>query len=109
MKTPTPPLISRSRGNETPSQKSSSGFRDLNSSEGIGEAMHAFATELFPICRSITGNGLRTTLRRIQREIPITIHEVPSGTPVLDWTVPDEWNIRDAWIKNARGECVVDF
>jgi len=71
--------------------------------------MHAFATELFPICRSITGDGLRATLRRIQKEIPITIHEVPSGTPVLDWTIPDEWNIRDAWIANARGERVVDF
>ncbi|HWN96508.1 MAG TPA: DUF4910 domain-containing protein [Methylomirabilota bacterium] len=71
--------------------------------------MHALASELFPICRSITGDGLRATLRRIQREVPITIHEVPSGTPVLDWTIPDEWNIRDAWIKNARGERVVDF
>jgi aminopeptidase-like protein len=74
-----------------------------------GEWMHAFATELFPICRSITGDGLRGTLRRIQKEIPITIHEVPSGTPVLDWTIPDEWNISDAWIANASGERVVDF
>jgi len=74
-----------------------------------GERMHALASELFPICRSITGDGLRRTLRRIQREIPITIHEVPSGMPVLDWSVPDEWNIRDAWIKNSRGERIVDF
>ena len=74
-----------------------------------GRSMHALATELFPICRSITGNGLRATLRRIQREIPITIHEVPSGTQVLDWTVPNEWNIRDAWIKNSHGERIVDF
>jgi aminopeptidase-like protein len=71
--------------------------------------MHALASELYPICRSITGEGLRATLRRIQREIPITLHEVPSGTPVLDWTVPDEWNIREAWIANARGERVVDL
>ena len=52
---------------------------------------------------------MRATLRRIQQEIPITIHEVPTGTQVLDWTIPDEWNIRDAWIKNSRGERVVDF
>jgi aminopeptidase-like protein len=71
--------------------------------------MHALASELFPICRSITGEGLRATLRRIQQEIPIYIHEVPSGTTVLDWTVPDEWNIRDAWIQNSHGERVVDF
>ena len=74
-----------------------------------GRSMHALATELFPICRSITGAGLRSTLRRIQQEVPITIHEVPSGTPVLDWTVPDEWNIREAWVANANGERVVDF
>lgn len=74
-----------------------------------GDWMHAFASELFPICRSITGEGLRTTLRRIQQEIPIAIHEVPSGTQVLDWTVPEEWNIRDAWIANARGERLIDF
>jgi aminopeptidase-like protein len=71
--------------------------------------MHALATELFPICRSITGEGLRATLRRIQREIPISIHEVPSGTTVLDWTIPDEWNVRDAWIKDSRGERIIDF
>ena len=75
----------------------------------VGDWAHAFAAELFPICRSITGDGLRTTLRRIQQEIPITIHEVPSGTHVLDWTVPDEWNIRDAWVANPYGERVVDY
>src|ERR1051325_10522635 len=75
----------------------------------LGSEMHSFASELFPICRSITGNGLRTTLRRIQREVPIAIHEVPSGTRVLDWTIPDEWNICEAAIKTVRGETVVDF
>ncbi len=74
-----------------------------------GEWMHGFIRELYPTCRSITGEGLRTTLKRISREIPLEIHEVPTGTPVFDWTVPREWNIRDAWIKNARGERVVDF
>ena len=75
----------------------------------LGAEMHRFVTEIYPICRSITGNGLRETLRRIQSHIPLTIHEVPSGTQVLDWAVPKEWNIRDAYIKNSRGERVVDF
>lgn len=65
--------------------------------------------ELYPICRSITGDGVRRTLRILQRHIPLEIHEVPSGTRVFDWTVPKEWNIRDAYIKNSRGEKVIDF
>lgn len=73
------------------------------------DAMHALMTELYPICRSITGEGVRQTLRILQRHIPLKIHEVPTGTPVFDWTVPKEWNIRDAYIKNARGERVIDF
>jgi aminopeptidase-like protein len=74
-----------------------------------GEAMHDLIADLYPICRSITGDGLRKTLRILQDQIPITIEEVPSGTKVLDWTIPKEWNIRDAYIKNERGERVVDF
>ena len=74
-----------------------------------GQAMHEFITELYPICRSITGNGLRATLKMIAERIPLQIHEVPTGTPVFDWTVPKEWNIRDAYIKNSAGERVVDF
>ena len=74
-----------------------------------GAEMYGLIEELYPICRSITGEGLRSTLRRIQQEIPIEICEVPTGTPVFDWTVPREWNIRDAYIKNAAGERVVDF
>jgi aminopeptidase-like protein len=73
------------------------------------EEMIRFIADLYPICRSITGDGVRETLRRVQRRVPIEIHEVPSGTQVFDWTVPREWNIRDAWIKNPRGEKVVDF
>lgn len=75
----------------------------------VGEAMHALAAELFPICRSLTGGGVRETLRIIGRHIPVTVHEVPSGTKVLDWTIPKEWNIRDAYVLNERGERVIDF
>jgi aminopeptidase-like protein len=75
----------------------------------LGREMHALVSELYPICRSITGDGLRKTLQILQRQAPLTIHEVPSGTAVLDWTVPKEWNIRDAWVANARGERVIDF
>ncbi len=74
-----------------------------------GEEMYRLIEELYPICRSITGDGLRATLRRIQREIPLAIREVPSGTQVFDWTVPREWNIRDAYVKNSAGERVIDF
>ena len=65
---------------------------------GRGEEMHALATELYPITRSITGDGVRQTLARIGQEIELEVHEVPSGTPALDWTVPDEWNIREAYV-----------
>ena len=75
----------------------------------VAEASLALARELQPICRSITGDGLRETLRILRRELPLNIREVPSGTQVLDWTVPDEWNIRDAYIKNSKGERLVDF
>ena len=71
--------------------------------------MYALVSELFPICRSITGDGVRDTLRRLKTRIPLDIIEVPSGTPVFDWTVPKEWNIRGAYIKNPRGERLVDF
>ncbi len=80
-----------------------------STSPEVGQLIHSFISELYPICRSITGDGLRETLRRIQERIPIKIHEVPSGTPVFDWTVPREWNIRDAYVKNSRGDRVIDF
>jgi aminopeptidase-like protein len=71
--------------------------------------MYALVEELYPICRSITGDGVRKTLEILSRRIPLQVREVPSGTGVLDWTVPKEWNIRDAWIADASGARVVDF
>lgn len=75
----------------------------------LGAAMHAHLCELYPMCRSITGPGLRETLRSIADRIPLLITEVPSGTPVLDWTVPDEWTIRAAHIETLEGRRIVDF
>jgi aminopeptidase-like protein len=75
---------------------------------GVGESMHTFMRELFPICRSITGDGVRETLAAVGLRIPLELHEVPSGTEVLDWTVPEEWNIEDAYIAKD-GRRVVDF
>lgn len=77
--------------------------------EASGPAMYALVEELYPICRSITGDGVRKTLEVLSRHVPLTVREVPSGTSVLDWTVPKEWNIRDAWIADANGARVVDF
>ena len=74
-----------------------------------GRDMHDLMTEMFPICRSITGDGVRRTHDVIRRRIPIETHEIPSGTKVFDWTVPREWNVREAYILNPRGERIVDF
>lgn len=77
--------------------------------EKIGADMHQLMAELYPICRSITGDGLRESLRIIKKHIPLELHEVPTGTQVFDWTVPREWNIRDAYVKDSSGRKVVDF
>lgn len=82
---------------------------NLSDMEAAGRWMHALAAELYPFCRSITGDGVRATLRRLAQEIPLDVHEVPSGTQVFDWTVPEEWNIREAWIKDPHGREVVNF
>jgi len=74
-----------------------------------GQESYRIIEALYPICRSITGNGLRQSLRLLQGTVPLVLHEVPTGTEVFDWTVPKEWNIRDAYIKNEAGERVVDF
>jgi len=77
--------------------------------ENSASNMYELVLRLFPICRSITGEGVRETLRILREYIPLEIREVPTGTQVFDWTVPREWNIRDAWIKNSAGERLVDF
>jgi aminopeptidase-like protein len=74
-----------------------------------GALLHSFATRLYPICRSITGGGVRRTLDLIGRRIPLTRHELPSGTKVFDWEVPLEWNIEDAWVLDPDGRRAVDF
>ena len=75
-----------------------------------GQGMYSLMKELFPICRSITGPGTRDTLNVLQRELPLmTIHNVPSGTQVFDWTVPKEWVIRDAYIETLSGVRIIDF
>lgn len=75
-----------------------------------GREMFDLAKEMFPICRSIMGNGVRKTFEILCREIPdMKLFEVPTGTKVFDWTVPKEWNINDAYIENEKGEKIVDF
>jgi aminopeptidase-like protein len=71
--------------------------------------MHALAEELFPLPRSLTGEGVRETLRILQRTIPVDMTEVPTGTPIFDWAAPPEWNVREAWIEDPGGHRVVDL
>jgi aminopeptidase-like protein len=81
----------------------------IASAPAEGQRMHALLTELYPICRSLTGPGLRMTLRRLADEVPLQIAEIPSGTPVFDWIVPDEWTIEDAYVEDDAGRRIVDF
>jgi aminopeptidase-like protein len=74
-----------------------------------GKAAYSLIEALYPICRSITGNGVRESLHLLQRTVLLQLHEVPTGTQVFDWTIPNEWNIRDAYVMNAAGARVVDF
>jgi aminopeptidase-like protein len=74
-----------------------------------GERIYALAAELYPICRSITGEGVRATLGLMRRHIDLDVRDVPTGTKVLDWTIPKEWSIRAAHIKDASGNTIVDF
>lgn len=74
-----------------------------------GQEMHTLIARLYPLCRSLTGPGLRDSLEVIKGKVPIELHEVPTGTKVYDWIIPREWSIRDAWIKNSDGVRLVDF
>ena len=74
-----------------------------------GREMHALAAEIFPICRSITGPGVRETLGILAQHIPLGIAEVPSGSPAFDWTIPREWTIREAYIADESGRRILDF
>ena len=80
-------------------------FQEPDFAEGIYQLIR----RLYPICRSLTGDGVRETLKILQEYIPLTIHSVPSGTTVFDWTIPKEWNISGAYIKDPSGQKIVDF
>lgn len=84
-------------------------FRDRLTDGVDGAELYALAAEIFPICRSITGEGVRETLTHLKRRVPIDVVEVPSGTPALDWTIPREWTIREAYIQDDAGRRIIDF
>lgn len=88
---------------------SSAKYSNSDLGGSTGERIHQLMADLYPLFRSITGDGVRATLKGIQKHIPLEVHEVPTGTKVFDWEVPKEWNIRDAYIKNPKGEKIVDF
>jgi aminopeptidase-like protein len=75
----------------------------------LGESMYSLIKDLYPICRSITGNGVRESLKIVSNIVDLSVTEVPTGTRVFDWEVPLEWNISDAYIENSNGDRVVDF
>ena len=79
---------------------------DLNK---LGHEMYDLMRRLYPICRSITGDGFRKTLNIIHEHVPLEVYEVATGTKVFDWVVPKEWNIKDAYVKNSKGNRVIDF
>jgi aminopeptidase-like protein len=91
-------------------QPSPAGSLEERLTGGIdGSEIYALAAEIFPICRSITGSGVRETLAQLGRHIPLRTVEVPTGTPALDWTIPREWTIREAYIADESGRRVLDF
>lgn len=94
---------------ESPSTAQGTEKVEIQPKVADGAKMHDAIRRLYPICRSITGNGVRQTLDILSEIIPLDRYEIPTGTKVFDWDVPSEWNIRDAWIKNSHGEKIVDF
>ena len=77
--------------------------------ENIGERLIELAQTLYPLNRSLTGNGVRETLAILREHIPLSVYQIPSGTETFDWKVPDEWNVRSAFIADSSGNKVVDF
>jgi aminopeptidase-like protein len=76
---------------------------------GVGAEMVELMRVLYPLCRSLTGDGVRETLRIVDEIVPLEVTEVPSGTQIFDWTVPKEWNISDAWVAGRDGHRIIDF
>jgi aminopeptidase-like protein len=76
--------------------------------EALGAEMHGLVRELYPICRSITGDGLRQSLAILQRVAPLALREVPTGTRVFDWVIPREWNLRAARLSGPDGRVILD-
>src|SRR4051812_20621442 len=83
--------------------------RQIRKTIDMDNEIEKMLKQLFPICRSITGNGVRDTLAILREHVPLKVHEIASGTQAFDWTVPPEWNIRDAYIKDPSGKKIVDF
>lgn len=85
-------------------------FRDLPLDEALGREMYDFAARIFPLFRSLTGPGVRATLAEVSKLLPgLQIQEVPSGTRCFDWTVPDEWSCREAWVEDETGRRIIDI
>nr|AIF11891.1 aminopeptidase domain-containing protein [uncultured marine thaumarchaeote KM3_53_H02] len=84
-------------------------FQKLKKISEIGTEMYDMMVKLYPICRSITGDGVRKTLDIISEQVPLEKHEILTGTEVFDWTIPKEWNIRDAYVKKSNGKKIIDF
>jgi aminopeptidase-like protein len=82
---------------------------DNNRAKATGTDMLNLISGLYPICRSITGDGVRETLRMLEGIIPLDITEIPTGTKVFDWEIPNEWNIRDAYVIDPKGNKIIDF
>src|SRR5437870_1822380 len=81
----------------------------INTKKNTGHEIYELIEQLYPICRSITGDGVRSSLALLQQHIPLECYDIPSGTQVFDWTIPKEWNIQDAYVKDPSGKKIIDF